>query len=83
MMKKHILLIPAFILLAACGSGGEDNPASTASTGSGQTSTMSQADSFLSTVTSVVEASSDITEAAPLDATPPSATEDSEPMPLS
>lgn len=82
-MKKHILLIPAVILLAACGSGGDDNAGGNASTGSGQTPTMPQADSFMGTVTSVVGASSDTGEAAALDATPPSAPEDSEPLPVS
>lgn len=84
-MKKHILLIPAVILLVACGSGsdGVENAGGTASTGSGHTSPLPQTDSFFGTVTSVVGASSDTSEAAMLDATPPGKPEDTEPLPVS
>jgi hypothetical protein len=81
MMKKHILLIPAVILLAACGSGGDDTAGSTASTSSVGTSTMPATDRFLSTVTLIVGASSDTAEAAPLDTSPSSTPEDAEPLP--
>ena len=83
-MKTLILMIPVVVLLAACGSGGGDSDiGGTAASGSESTPPAAQADSFLGTVSSVVGASSETAEPATVDATPASAPEDTEPMPLS
>ena len=81
-MKKPFLLIPAIVLLAAC-SGGDGDAAGTTSNGSGQTPAAPQADRFTGDVGAVVGNSSETTEPAPLDASPASAPEDTEPVPVS
>ena len=79
-MKKHLTLIPIALLLAACGSSGDDT-GSAATTGTQQTAAP-QADSFMNNVNAVVGTSSETAEPVAVDASP-SAPEEAEPSPLS
>lgn len=79
-MKMHLSFIPIAVLLASCGSSGDDTGA-TAGTGALRTGA-TQADSVMSNVIAVAGATSESTEPATFDASPGSAREDMEPSPV-
>ena len=89
-MKKLLSLIPAAVLLAACGSGGGDDPGAAAVSAPSAPSAPSvphsgavPADSFMDRMNGVVGVTAETTEPDPLDNAPASTREDTEPWPVS
>jgi hypothetical protein len=78
-MKRLFLTMPLLAMLTACSGGGGENSAQNAA----PTQSAPAADAFTSSVSSMVETSSDTAEAIAIDGSAPSDPEDTEPTPLS